>query len=387
MLCVNARELCSLIRFAMKLRMKDSRCSLTTLLFSAFAIILPQLSQASSLHLEQIQLPPGFKISLYNDQVPGARSMALSPTGVLYVGTREDGNLYALKAGKVHKIAQGLNMPNGVAWKDGSLYVAEVNQVTRYDGIDDKLDQPPRPVIVNATFPTDKGHGWKFIRFSPDGKWLYVPVGGPCNSCIQKDPRYASILRMHPDGSGLEVFASGVRNSVGFDWDPATGDLWFTDNGRDNLGDDLPPDELNHAPKKGMNFGFPYCHGGTIPDPDFGRLKGCGEFTPPAQALGAHVASLGMRFYTGQQFPPEYRGQIFIAEHGSWNRTKKSGYRISLVRLKAGKAVSYEPFATGWLQGEENWGRPVDLQQLPDGDLLVSDDLAGAIYRISYSKP
>jgi glucose/arabinose dehydrogenase len=350
------------------------------------AIASPLPAQAASLHLDQIRLPPGFKISVFNDHVPGARSMALSPNGVLFVGTRDQGVVYAIRDGKTYTIAQGLNMPNGVALKDGSLYVAEIQRVIRFDDIEKKLEHPPTPVIVNAHFHTETHHGWKFIRFSPDGKWLYVPVGAPCNVCLQKDPTYAAILRMHPDGSGLEIFANGVRNTVGFDWDPHTQELWFTDNGRDMLGDDLPPDELNHAPDKGMHFGFPYCHAGTIADPEFGTQKSCADFTPPAQPLGAHVASLGMRFYTGKKFPDEYRDQIFIAEHGSWNRSKKSGYRITLVRLKNGKVASYEPFATGWLQGEENWGRPVDLQLTPEGDLLVSDDFAGAIYKITYSK-
>ena len=192
---------------------------------------------------------------------------------------------------------------------------------------------------------------------------------------------------MNRDGSGLEVFAQGVRNTVGFDWHPADGSLWFTDNGRDMLGDDVPPDELNHAPKAGMNFGFPYCHGGTVSDPEFGGKHPCSEFTAPAQQLGPHVAALGMRFYTGTQFPAQYRNQIFIAEHGSWNRSSKIGYRITLVRLENGRAVAYEPFATGWLQGQSAWGRPADVLVMPDGSLLVSDDTAGAVYRISYRPP
>jgi glucose/arabinose dehydrogenase len=226
-------------------------------------------------------------------------------------------------------------------------------------------------------------HAWKFIAFGPDGK-LYVPVGVPCNVCVE-DTAYGIIARMNPDGSELETFASGVRNTVGFDWHPKTGELWFTDNGRDWMGDDQPPDELNHAPESGLHFGFPYCHGGTIPDPDFGRRRACDEFTPPAINLGPHVAALGMRFYTGAMFPETYTNQIFIAEHGSWNRTVPIGYRVSLVRLdESGQAVSYEPFVEGWLRAGGAWGRPVDVLVMPDGALLVSDDLAGAIYRISY---
>jgi glucose/arabinose dehydrogenase len=216
---------------------------------------------------------------------------------------------------------------------------------------------------------------------------LYVPVGAPCNVCERTDMPYATIMRMQPDGTGLEVFASGVRNTVGFDWHPGTGDLWFTDNGRDWMGDDLPPDELNRAPRKGLHFGFPYCHGGTIPDPDFGKKKSCEDFTPPAIQLGSHVAALGMRFYRGKMFPREYENQIFIAEHGSWNRSTPVGYRITLVRLKEDRAVKYEVFAEGWLEGFMAWGRPVDLLVMPDGSLLVSDDRANAIYRITYRQP
>jgi glucose/arabinose dehydrogenase len=280
-------------------------------------------------------------------------------------------------------LASGLNMPNGVAFRDGALYVAEVSRVLRFNDIAAKLDSPPRPVVVTDRFPGDRGHGWKFIRFGPDG-WLYLQVGAPCNICEPADP-YAAIVRLKADGSAMEVFARGVRNSVGFDWDPRTQELWFTDNGRDMMGDDVPPDELNHAPKAGMHFGYPYCHGGTVADPEFGAKRKCAEFTPPAQNFGAHVASLGMRFYTGAKFPEEYRGAILIAEHGSWNRDPKSGYRVSVVKLKEGRAVSYQPFAQGWLQGNDAWGRPVDLIVAPDGALLVSDDKAGVIYRIDYA--
>ena len=256
----------------------------------------------------------------------------------------------------------------------------------RYDNIEATLENPPAPVVVNDKFPSDHAHGWKYIKFGPDGK-LYVPVGMPCNVCNKEgeDERYGTIMRMEPDGSQLEIFAKGVRNTVGFAWHPETGELWFTDNGRDWLGDDIPPDELNRAPRKGMHFGFPFCHGGDIPDPEFGRLRNCSEFTPPEIKLGPHVAALGMTFYTGTMFPEEYRNQIFIAEHGSWNRKIPIGYRVSLVRLENGKAVSYEPFADGWLQGLAAWGRPVDVLVMPDGALLVSDDKNNAIYRISYS--
>jgi glucose/arabinose dehydrogenase len=236
---------------------------------------------------------------------------------------------------------------------------------------------------VSDAFPGDAHHGWKFIAFGPDGM-LYVPVGAPCNICLRSDPRYGTIMRMRPDGSGLEVYARGVRNSVGFDWDPATGALWFTDNGRDYLGDNEPPDELNRVTRPGESFGFPFVHGRAILDPEYGRGRSPSEFTPPARELGPHVAALGMRFYRGRLFPPEYRGAIFIAEHGSWNRTTPIGYRISVVRPEGKGPATYETFAQGWLSGGSAWGRPVDVQELPDGSLLVSDDRAGVVYRITY---
>jgi len=344
------------------------------------------------LPIELIQLPPGFKINVYAQNVTNARSMTLSPNGVLFVGTRIAGNVYALvdrnQDGKVDEryiIAQGLSMPNGVAFRDGDLYVAEIHRVIKFADIEKHLSNPPNPDVVNDSLPQDRWHGWKFIRFGPDNK-LYIPVGAPCDVCEKEDQRYASILRMDPDGKNLESFAKGVRNSVGFDWDPQTNEMWFTDNGRDNLGDNVPPDELNHAPQKGMHFGFPYCHGGKILDPKYGKKRSCEEFTSPAQNLGPHVASLGIRFYAGEMFPKEYQNQIFIAEHGSWNRSKKIGYRVMLVRIQNNKAVSYEDFATGWKQGEEIWGRPVDVLVMPDGSLLVSDDYADAIYRITYNR-
>ncbi len=347
----------------------------------------------ADLPIGDIRLPPGFRIDIYAADVPGARSMTLSPGGVLFVGSRNAGNVYAVldrgkkgRADEVIAVARGLNMPNGVAFRDGALFVAEVSRVLRYDGIEARLKNPPTPVVVNDTFPRDTHHGWKFIRFGPDG-YLYVPVGAPCNVCEEKDPRYASIMRMRPDGTGLEPFAAGVRNTVGFDWNPETKELWFTDNGRDWLGDDRPPDELNRAPGKGMHFGFPYLHGKNVRDPEFGGKATGRALTPPEMELGPHVASLGMRFYTGTMFPAEYRNQIFIAEHGSWNRSRPIGYRVTLVRLKDGRATSYETFAEGWLKGRGAWGRPVDVLVMPDGALLVSDDKAGAIYRISYSNP
>jgi glucose/arabinose dehydrogenase len=355
-------------------------------------LISPSTGAQKPLPLNTIKVPAGFQVDLYADEVENARSMALSPGGVLFVGTRTKGSVYAIvdrnkdqKADRVFTIATGLQMRNGVTFKDGALYVAEISKVTRYDGIETRLEQPPKPAVVNDTFPTERHHGWKFIAFGPDGK-LYVPVGAPCNICESPDPRFASITRMNPDGSGVEVFASGVRNTVGFDWHPATKELWFTDNGRDLLGDDVPPDELNHAPYPKLHFGYPYCHGEGLSDPEFGKKRPCGGLEAPAHALGPHVAAIGMRFYTGKMFPDKFRNQIFIAEHGSWNRSRKIGYRVTIATLNGDKAVSYTPFAEGWLQGENDWGRPADVLVMPDGALLVSDDKANAIYRISYRR-
>lgn len=333
------------------------------------------------LQLEALQAPLGFQVEVYADDVPGARSLALGDAGTVFVSTRQQGRVYALRGGARHVIVDGKNMPNGIAFRDGDLFVAEVDRIWRYRGIESRLDDPPAPELVTDAFPGDWHHGWKFIAFGPDG-WLYVPIGAPCNICDEDG--YARITRVDVDTGEVQPFAFGVRNTVGFDFHPDTGELWFTDNGRDWLGDDLPPDELNHAPEPGMHFGYPHCHGRALQDPEFGG-RDCAGFTPPAQELGPHVAALGMRFYTGDMFPEEYRGQVFIAEHGSWNRTSRIGYRVSLVRLEGDRAVSYEPFITGWLRpGDSVWGRPVDLLVMPDGAMLVSDDHAGAVYRVTW---
>jgi glucose/arabinose dehydrogenase len=285
-------------------------------------------------------------------------------------------------ADEVIKIADNLNMPNGLAFHNGSLYVGEISRILRFDNIESHLNNPPAPVVVYDKFPTETHHGWKYMEFGPDGK-LYIATGAPCNVCEVDYNRYGNIVRMNADGSGWELFAKGLRNSVGFDWNPTTHAMWLTDNGRDELGDDIPNDELNCAPKVGMHFGFPYCHEGDIPDPDF-KAHNCSEFTPPKLKLGAHVAALGMRFYTGKQFPQDYKNAIFIAEHGSWNRSQKVGYRVMTVFLNGDGVASYQPFATGWLQGQIEWGRPVDILVMKDGSLLISDDMAGAVYRVVY---
>ncbi|MBL7727215.1 MAG: sorbosone dehydrogenase family protein [Dinghuibacter sp.] len=347
---------------------------------------------AKKYNLDKIILPPGFSIGVYAE-VPNARSMCLGENGTVFVANRSGDKVYAVVdedrngvAEKRFVIDEGLNQPNGVAFRKGSLYVAEISRILRYDNIEQNLAAPPEPVVVYDKYPTETHHGWKFIAFGPDDK-LYVPVGAPCNICKKDNPVYSSITRINPDGSGMEVFAHGVRNSVGFDWHPETKELWFTENGRDNLGDNVPADELNRAWKKDLHFGYPYCHQGDTPDPEFGKEKPCSEFEAPAQNLGPHVAALGMRFYTGNMFLPEYKNQAFIAEHGSWNRSEAIGYRVTLCRIENNKVVQYVPFARGWLQPNGDvLGRPVDVQFLPDGSMLISDDKNGAIYRVTFKQ-
>lgn len=347
---------------------------------------------STALRLGKIKLPQGFKIDIYADQIENARSLAISPAGIIYVGTREKGDVYAVqdtdgdnKADKKWVIATGLKSPNGVAFRDGDLYVAEISRIIKFPKIESNLDSPPKPEVINDQYPGETHHGWKYIAFGPDGM-LYVPVGAPCNICESEDPVFASITRIKPDGSGREIFANGVRNSVGFTWHPETKELWFTDNGRDMMGDDIPSCELNIAPKAGLHFGYPYCHEGSVKDPEFGDKHGCSDFEAPADKLGAHVAPLGLKFYTGKMFPGSYLNNVFVALHGSWNRSKKSGYNVTLVKVTDNKVVSHEVFASGWLDEatQKVWGRPVDVLVLPDGSMLVSDDYANLIYRISY---
>lgn len=346
---------------------------------------------AQSLPLNTIKLPAGFTIDVFAE-VDNARSMAISPSGIIYVGNRNGDKVYAVKdtdgdfkADKKWTIASGLTMPNGVAFKDGDLYVAEMTRIIKFPGIESKLNNPGQPVVVNDSYPEQEGHGWKYIAFGPDGK-LYVPVGAPCNICEPKEEIYASITRINADGTGREVFARGIRNTVGFTWHPETQELWFTDNGRDMMGDEIPNCELNCAPRAGMHFGYPYCHEGAVKDPQFGDKRPCSDFTPPVQKMGPHVAPLGLKFYTGNMFPASYKHQVFVARHGSWNRSKKSGHDLSLVRISNNKSAGIETFASGWLDDatQKVWGRPVDVLVLPDGSMLVSDDQANVIYRITY---
>jgi len=350
-------------------------------------------------------MPKNFKIDIFASDVKEARSMARSPAGILYVSTRTLGSVHAVfdfngdfKADRVIEIAKGKFMPNGIAYRDGSLYLSEVNKLWRYKDIDSRMlsivnksvvtdmDAHLQPTLLTDKFPSDFHHGWKYIAFGPDGR-MYIPVGAPCNACLRTDPRYATIMRQtNPNSWDFEVFASGVRNSVGFDFHPVTGDLWFTENGRDFLDHNIPPDELNWAPHSGLHFGYPYCFGNNVPDPELNVNRSCGHSVPAAQDLLPHAAALGVKFYTGNMFPPEYHNQVLIAEHGSWNRIPVSGYRVSLVKLEGNKAISYEEFIGGFVENDIGLGRPVDLLQLPDGSLLISDDLGNRIYRVTYSE-
>lgn len=360
-------------------------------LLAAVLSVLPALARADALPLDELHAPPGFHVALFA-RVPNARAMVRGDRGTIFVGSMSAGSVYALvpsadgmTATTVFLIAEGLRMPVGVAFKDGALYASAVDRILRWEGIESRLDAPPRARIVTDKLPTDSAHGWRFIAFGPDGK-LYVPIGAPCNVCDK--PGYARLLRMNADGSAVHEVAFGIRNTVGFDWQPGAKTLWFTDNGRDWLGDDAPSDELNRLGRVGEHFGFPFCHQGDLPDPEFGKGRACADFTPPALKLGAHVAALGMRFYTGKQFPASYAKAIFVAEHGSWNRSGKVGYRVVSVHVDGNRVLDSDVFISGWLRPDGKvWGRPVDVLNLPDGSLLVSDDLAGAIYRVSYSKP
>ncbi|HEY8229102.1 MAG TPA: PQQ-dependent sugar dehydrogenase [Rhodanobacteraceae bacterium] len=363
-----------------------------------FAVVLATVALAgvaSAAHaaapLQSLKVPPGFHVSIYSDAVPNAREMTLGTHDTVFVGSMSEGKVYALtgmgkngRAEHVYVIAKDLEMPVGVAFRDGALYVSAVSRILKYPDIEQHLADPPQPVVATNKLPTKTHHGWKFIAFGPDGK-LYVPIGAPCNIC-DPGPGFAKIIRMDPDGSDWQTVATGIRNSVGFDWQPGTHALWFTNNGRDLLGDDVPDDTLNRVDKLGENFGYPYCHAGNVLDPEFGKGHACSEFAQPALRLGAHVASLGMRFYVGQMFPAAYHDAIFIAEHGSWNRSRKSGYRVVVAHVgKDGKVTGSQPFLTGFLDGQKTLGRPADVQPLRDGSLLVSDDDNGVIYRVTYS--
>ena len=332
--------------------------------------------------------PAGFHLDVLTDEVPNARQMAQTDSGILFVGTQQAGDVYAVvpaadgAAPEVVTIASGLRMPSGLVLLDGDLYVGALNQILRYDDIEQTFRTKPTAVVVTDNLPDRRMHGWKYLSVGPDG-YLYVPVGAPCNVCLSDDERFASILRMDPKTGATEIYARGIRNTVGLAWHPESDELWFSDNGRDMLGDDVPPEEINRVVKPGSHFGYPYVHAGTIEDPEFGAGHSPDDYVGPEVRIQAHSAALGLTFYTGDAFGEDYRGALFVAEHGSWNRSAKVGYRVSVVQFE-GEEPTYRPFIDQWLDGQEVSGRPNDVLVARDGSLLISDDQAGAIYRVTY---
>lgn len=364
------------------------KSSLHLVVSSLLAVLLTGCG-SSPLPARTFDVPPGFQIHTFSDQVPAVRAMALGDQGTVFAGSNSAGKVYALtdadhdgEAETVRVVADGLVKPLGIAWHEGDLYISDIDKILKLVDIEQHLDQPPKPLVVVDDLPSEKHHGGRFIAFGPDGK-LYVAIGAPCNICDREG--YALIFRMQPDGSDREVVARGIRNSVGFDWNPKTGVFWFTDNGRDLLGDDVPSDELNKLTEIGQHFGYPYCHQGDVADPEFGAGHPCTDYVAPARNLGAHVAALGMMFYAGDMFPPAYQGSILIAEHGSWNRSSKVGYQVVMVPVTDGKAGTPQTLVSGFLHDETTLGRPVDVLQLADGSVLVSDDYNDSIYRVTYT--
>lgn len=338
----------------------------------------------------RLEVPEGFTIKPFALDVENARQLAVSDNGIVYAGSRKAGNVYALidqdKDGTADKqvlIAEGLTSPSGIAFKDGALYVAEIERIIRFNNIDKDLDKAQMEVVFEQ-LPDKRHHGWKFIRFADNGELIY-PVGVPCNVC-EEDPEFGRIFSLNLDTKEVTTLAQGVRNSVGFDFHPQTGKLWFSDNGRDMMGDDIPPCEINRIDEAGQHFGFPYFHGGTVADPEFGKGKNMSDYVQPELNLGAHVAPLGIHFYEGEQFPKDYKQTLFVAEHGSWNRSKKAGYRVMMATVEGDEISNYRPFVTGFMENEETFGRPVAMIEMADGSLLISDDYANAIYRVQYNK-
>ncbi len=363
---------------------------LITTLTSLATVVTPTFTVAAGdEQLARLTLPAGFVIRTLPFEVPNARQMALDEHGTLFVGSRRAGKVYAVPdalqdaAPQVIELLKGLTMPSGIALREGDLYVGALNRVLRVADVNGHLQPEPPVQTVTDTLPDKRHHGWKYLGFAPDGK-LFLPVGAPCNICLSEDPRFATILSMDPKTGNTDVFASGIRNSVGFDWHPQTGELWFTDNGRDRLGDDVPAEELNRATRAGQHFGYPFIHAGTIADPKFGASANPEAYVKPQVLIQAHSAALGMKFYAGAQFPQRYANAVFIAEHGSWNRSSKVGYQVSAVTFDNSGTPTYEVFASGWLEGEKNWGRPNDVLVTPAGSLLISDDQRGRIYQVDY---
>jgi glucose/arabinose dehydrogenase len=348
----------------------------------------PLAVAADKIQLDKLKAPKGFNIELYASGMANARSMALGAKGTVFVGSRLQDKVYAItnKNGKreAKVLVSGLYRPNGVAFKDGTLYIAELSQISKIENVEDKLDSSPKPTVIYSDLPKDEAHGWKYLAIGPDNK-LYFEVGQPGNNLLH-DKDHGQLRRINLDGSGAEVIATGIRNTVGFDWSPKNGNLYFTDNGRDWLSEDLPNDELNRITKVGQDFGEPYCHQGNIPDIEFGWGHKCSDFVPPVALMGPHAAALGIKFYTGTMFPKQYRNQALVARHGSWNRSNKFGGDVALVTLNGdGSVKSVTPFITGFLQPDNNYiARPVDVMNMPDGSILISDDWNGAVYRVSY---
>ncbi|MFN8674108.1 MAG: PQQ-dependent sugar dehydrogenase [Candidatus Sericytochromatia bacterium] len=352
------------------------------LLISFLSLLSLTQNSFSKNYDNNLNLPKGFEISIFADNITQARQMTLSKNGTLFVGTRGRKVFAISKDKKVYTIADKLFAPNGVAIKGNDLYVAEVDKISKYENIEKNLAIPPKPQTIYTGLNSNTHHGYRYIKFSPEGK-LYISIGVPCNICEPKEEKLGTISRINDDGSNFEIYAKGIRNSMGFDWSNKK-ELWFTDNGRDMLGDDLPPEEINRATQKGQNFGYPYCHSGYISDPEFGKKHSCNEFKKPEIKLNAHVAPLGLTFYKGNKFSTKYNNQIFIAEHGSWNRSSPIGYRISTIFLKDNKVIENKVFLDGWLKDGSVSGRPVDIINYIDGSILVSDDYANRIYQIKY---
>ena len=364
---------------------------LVWLIFGLTCVIPAGVAAPTHEQLQSLSLPPGFTLEVLDVSVPNARQMALTDEGTLIVGTRREGKVYAvpnaLEGGELKAITlfEDLFMPSGITVHDKTLFVAATNSILKVSNVDEHLQKNPPHTVLLDNLPDETHHGWKYTKVGPDN-FLYAPVGAPCNICLSEDQRFASLLRIHPDTGKTEIWAEGIRNTVGFAWHPVTGELWFSDNGRDWLGDDTPVEEINIITQQGQHFGYPFLHGSDVVDPEFGEHPAGKDldFVKPVVEIQAHSAALGMAFYTHSQFPESFQNALFVAEHGSWNRTNKVGYRVVVITQTEGERT-YMPFIEGWLQGEEPWGRPNDVLVAPDGSLLISDDAQGRIYRVRFA--